>query len=46
MSEEKKYKCPFSNGDFWVDCIKGDCLGWREIDHGDFDCMLIRGKKA
>ena len=43
MSEPKI--CPFISGETVRDCRESGCMAWREIDHGDFDCMLIRGKK-
>ena len=39
--------CPFfdDNGN-WIKCKESECMAWREIDHNDWDCALIRGKKC
>lgn len=45
MSEEIKKKkwCPFHEE---VECLGNDggCMAWREMDHNDWDCALIRNK--
>ena len=43
MSEEVK-KCPIVTGDYWSDCIESKCMAWREINHNDWDCVLLRNK--
>jgi hypothetical protein len=54
MSEEGKI-CPFMSTvieregkaqAIMVECKEQECRSWREIDHNDWDCALIRnGKK-
>lgn len=42
MNEEPKKLCPFqsdSQGD--VHCDESDCMAWREIKTGRWDCALI-----
>jgi len=46
MSEEVKKCCPFIHfRDKLVMCGESDCMAWREIDHNDWDCVLLRNKQ-
>jgi hypothetical protein len=46
MTEETRI-CPFvSDGNNGIACQTVGCMAWREIDHNDWDCVLLRNKKC
>ncbi len=42
---EEKRICPLISGETVRECRESGCMAWREIDHNDWDCALIRQGK-
>jgi len=44
MSIERK-TCPIMSRETIRDCRESGCMAWREINHNDWDCVLLRNNK-